>query len=74
MFYDLVNKNVSQQFENAYLERLNHVYEKSREAQGLKKRRMFIRMKKYLIKNRLLQTIGEETERLTERVLNMPFK
>ena len=73
-FYDLVNSNVHSIFENAYLKRLNMIYEKSKEAQSLKKRRMFIKLKKFLIKERLLTYQGEENDRLAAQVLALPFK
>lgn len=63
-FCDTVNKNITQIFENAYLERLNNIYEKSKEAQSLEKRRMFIRFKKFLVKSRILGYGSIETERL----------
>jgi len=74
LFYDLVNKNVSHVFEQAYLGRLKMIYDKSKEAHNLKKRRMFIKFKKFLMKSRLLSYINEETDRLTQQVQNMPFK
>ena len=54
-FYEVVNGNIQNIFEQAYLKRLNTIVEKSAEAQQLEKRRMFIRLKKFLIKNRLLK-------------------
>ena len=53
-------------FEQAYLERLKMVYEKSREAHNLSKRRMFIRFKKFIMKSRLLSYLNDETDRLTK--------
>lgn len=54
-FYQLVNRNVSEIFEQAYLKRLQKIVDKSTEAQNLEKRRMFLRLKKFMIKNRILQ-------------------
>jgi len=62
----MVNKMTNEAFERAYLERLNMVYEKSKEAQSLDKRRMFIRFKKFLMKSRILSFVNEETERLSK--------
>ena len=62
----MVNKMTNEAFEIAYLERLNMVYEKSKEAQSLDKRRMFIRFKKFLMKSRILAYVREETDRLAE--------
>jgi len=66
VFYDLVNHKVQGIFEKAYIERLGNVYEKSKEAQSLEKRRMFIRFKKFLMQSRILAYLGEETERLSK--------
>ena len=63
-FYDLVNKMTNEVFENAYLERLRMVYEKSKEAQSLEKRRMFIRFKKFLMRSRVLSYVEDETEKI----------
>lgn len=73
-FYSLVNSNIHKIFERAYFERLNLVYEKSKEAQSLQKRRMFIKMKKFLIKTRLMGYMNEETDRLANQVAALPFK
>ena len=63
-----MNKQISEVFEDAYLKRLNHVFEKSKEAHSLEKRRMFIRLKKFLFKSRLLTFLDEETDRLAKQV------
>jgi len=65
-FYSIVNEKIHKIFENAYFERLNMIYEKSKEAQSLEKRRMFIKMKKFLIKSRIMGYMTEESERLAE--------
>ena len=62
----MVNKMTNEAFEMAYLERLNMVHEKSKEAQSLDKRRMFIRFKKFLMKSRILSYVREETDRLAK--------
>ena len=49
-FYDLVNKQIQDIFECAYLRRLVQIQEKSREAHSLEKRRLFIKLKKFLMK------------------------
>jgi len=74
LFYSKVNKMISKIFEAAYLERLDTIHEKSKEAQSLEKRRMFIRFKKFLMRSRLLAYIGEETDRLTKQAEGLPFK
>lgn len=73
-FYELVNGNVAAIFEDAYLKRLQTIMDKSKEANGLDKRRMFLRLKKFLIKSRILQFQQHETEKATERIMNMPYK
>ena len=62
--YDLVNQMTNEVFENAYLERLKMVYDKSKEARSLEKRRMFIRFKKFLMKSRVLSYLEAETSKL----------
>ena len=62
-FYNFVNRHINQVFEKAYLERLNSIYQKSRDAQNLEKRRMFIRFKKFLMQSRLLTFMNKESER-----------
>jgi len=73
-FYSIVNDKIHKIFEKAYFERLNMVYEKSKEAQSLEKRRMFIKMKKFLIKSRIMGYLTEETEKLTKQLEALPFK
>jgi hypothetical protein len=57
---------VNEVFENAYLGKLHMVYEKSKEAHGLDKRRMLIKFKKFLMKSRIIVYLSEETDRLLE--------
>lgn len=73
-FYEIVNKKVQNIFEEAYLRRLNHVHERSKEAQSLEKRRMFIRFKKFLIQSRLLTFMSEEADRLDKQLSALPYK
>jgi hypothetical protein len=61
-------------FENAYLEKLQKVYDKSTEVQNLEKRRMFIRFKKFLFQSRILNFFDEEMERTFKILQNMPYK
>ena len=53
-FYDLVNSQIQKIFQNAYLEKLQLVHDRSKEAHNLEKRRMFIRFKKFLFQSRIL--------------------
>ena len=61
-------------FENAYIEKLQRVYEKSVEARTLEKRRMFIKFKKFLFSNRIVTYANEEIDRTMTIIENMPFK
>jgi len=54
LFYDIVNNKIKNVFEEAFINRLNEIYKKSEEAQNLEKRRLFIDLKKFIIKNRIL--------------------
>ena len=62
-FYALVNNKVQSIFEQAYLRRLNTIYERSKEAQSLEKRRMLIRFKKFLMRSRILTFMAEDVGR-----------
>ena len=55
---------VDKVFENAYLEKLSLMYEKSKEARNLEKRRMLILFKKFMFKSRILVYNSEENDRL----------
>ena len=73
-FYNAVNQKVRSVFEEAYLSRLSTIFEKSKEAQSLEKRRMFIRFKKFLIKSRILAYVSVETDKLLKEIEALPFK
>lgn len=73
-FYKLVNANIQKIFEDAYLEKLNTIYQKSVEAHTLEKRRMFIRFKKFLFQSRILTYAHEECDRLFNQVKAFPYK
>lgn len=64
IFYEKVNEKIQQIFENAYLEKLSMVYEKSKEVHNLEKRRMYIRFKKFLFQSRILTYSFEEFDRI----------
>lgn len=55
LFYEHVNNNIAEIFETAYLERLQKISLKCHEAQQLEKRRFFLRIKKFLLTNRMMQ-------------------
>ena len=73
-FVDTVNTKVKKIFEDAFFDRLNMIYEKSVEAQSLEKRRLFIRLKKFLIKNRIIGFAKQNNERIMKQINAMPFK
>lgn len=73
-FYKLINSQIQELFENAYLEKLNKVYEKSVEAHNLEKRRMYIKFKKFLFQSRILTYANEEADRVIKQLKSMPFK
>ena len=70
----MLNKKISEVFESAYLSRLDKIYEKCTQAQNLEKRRMFIRLKKFLFQSRILTYQTQEFERLSSILENLPFK
>jgi hypothetical protein len=59
-----VNSKIQSIFEQSYLRRLNTIYERSKEAQSLEKRRMLIRFKKFLISSRILTFMNEDADML----------
>ena len=73
-FYKLVNDKVQDVFKKAYIDRLRTIYQKSEEAHGLKKRRMLIRLKKFLMHNRIISYQNEELTRTMKQLSSMPFK
>ena len=73
-FYKLVNGKIQEIFENAYLEKLQNIFDRSVEAQSLEKRRMFIKFKKFLFQSRILTTVSHECDRLQKILVNMPLK
>jgi len=73
-FYKLVNTKIQYIFEQAYLEKLQTIFDRSSEAHNLEKRRMLIRFKKFLFQSRILTYAHEEFDRLLTTVSNLPFK
>jgi hypothetical protein len=69
-----VNGKIQEVFENAYLEKLQNIFDRSVEAQSLEKRRMFIKFKKFLFQSRILTTVSQECDRLQKILANMPLK
>lgn len=65
---------VNQIFEDAYIGRLDTFYKKSQEAQGLKKRQMFNRLKKFMFKSRILTYANQSQDKLMKELNNMTFK
>ena len=73
-FFEQVNGRIQDIFEQAYFGRLAAIYDKSREAHSLQKRRLVIRLKKFLMKNRLLTYFREEQDKLAKQVQSMSHK
>jgi hypothetical protein len=53
---------------------LNDIYDKSKEAHSLDKRRLFVRLKKYYFKERILQYGTETMDRLVKQSQSLPFQ
>ena len=70
----MVNANIQKIFENAYLEKLGNIYDRSVEAHSLEKRRMFIRFKKFLFQSRILTYAHEEFDRLSAQAHAFQYK
>lgn len=73
-FYEKVNKHIATIFEDAYLEKLDQVHKKSKEAHSLEKRRMFINFKKFLFRSRILTYDNLEHQRMIKQLQSMPFQ
>ena len=65
---------VDKVFEDAYTEKLSKIYDKSKEARDLEKRRMLILFKKFMFKSRILTYDREDDERMLKQVLQRPYK
>lgn len=46
------------------MEKLNRIYEKSKEAHSLEKRRMYLNFKKFLFHSRIMTYMTEELDKL----------
>ena len=55
-----MNEIIDEVFVNAYLEKLDKVKQKSKEAQKVEKRRMIVRLKKFLFRSRIQKYGNEE--------------
>jgi superfamily I DNA and RNA helicase len=73
-FYDTVNKNVNDTFFEAFMSRLQDVYKKSEEAHSIDKRRMFLRLKKWYFRERILQYGTERLDQIDKQIESMPWK
>ena len=69
-----VDACIVQTFEKAYLQRLQTMFDKSKEARKLERRRMFIRLKRFLFKSRCVTDTREYSERQLQRLQNYSFK
>ncbi len=73
-FYDRVNKHIADIFDIALSERLDKIYARCKEAQSLEKRRMFVRLKKFIFKNRILTYARETSKNEIARLQNFPYR
>jgi hypothetical protein len=73
-FYQLVNESIHNQFEDSYFDRLGKMTSASENANNLEKRRMFLRIKKLMITQRMMEFPEEYFNKLITRIENMPYK
>lgn len=69
-----VNTHIQKIFEEAYIEKLQLVFDKSKQIHDLEKRRMFIRFKQFLLTNRIFQYNEDHYIKLAQRHNSMPKK
>ena len=73
-FQSEIDSVITKVFETAYVDRLQTMFDKSKEAQSLERRRMYIRLKRFLFRSRCL-TQGTETEdKMIERMKNYSYR
>ena len=73
-FQSEIDSCITKVFETAYVDRLQTMFDKSKEAQSLERRRMYIRLKRFLFRSRCL-TQGTETEdKMIERMKNYSYR
>ena len=58
-FYAAVNAKIQSVVEEAYMKKLSHVFEQSKQVHTLEKRRIYVRFKQFLFQSRIL-TFHEE--------------
>ncbi len=61
-FKKIVDDKIDKVFEGAYIDRLQTMFDKSREAQSLDRRRMLLRLKRYLFSARCVTRSSESHE------------
>ena len=61
-------------FEKAFIEKLDKIESKSKEAQKLEKRRMLVKLKKFIFRSRFMKSQKEESEIQLKRLKNFAFK
>ena len=67
-FQSEIDGCISNVYEQAYIKRLQTMFDKSKEAQSLERRRMFIRLKRFLFRSRCLVQGSESHEKQVERL------
>ena len=70
----MVNKHIETIFENAYIEKLQQLFQKNKEIHDLEKRRMYLRFKKFLMSSRLITFYDDKLDKLFKRHTAMPYK
>ena len=73
-FQTEVDACISNVYEQAYLNRLQTMFDKSKEAQSLERRRMFIRLKRFLFRSRCVVQGSESHEKQVERLQNYSYR
>ena len=73
-FQNTVDDCVNKVFEGAYIERLQTMFDKSKEAQQLERRRMFLRLKRFLFRQRCIEYGTENYEMQLKRLENYSYK
>ena len=73
-FQKKVDESITKVFEDAYINRLQTMFDKSKEAQALERRRMFIRLKRFLFRSRCITNAGEAHEKQLARMENYAYK
>ena len=69
-----VDNIIEEIFEKAFIEKLDKIESKSKEAQQLEKRRMLVKLKKFIFRSRFMKSQKEEDETQLKRLKNFTYK